>query len=177
MTTRLKVSQLRKLIVEETKKVLNEVGEKEKKEKGEDSLDAQVDKYLLDFESDSKSVKKEGRDFRVMVRNFLLEADEDKKDKKDEDKKLTAEDIDVENFVDGVIRLIDNYDSLLEIQNTILRRAVNFLVEGYEPDVAEAFKDDISDRHGIEIGKTKSEVEDDQYRTPTADRAGPGLGA
>jgi hypothetical protein len=86
------------------------------------------------------------------------------------------EDIDVENFCNNVIRLIENYDALLEVQSTILRRATNFLIEGYEPDVAEAFKNDLLDRHGIEIGKTRSDIEDEEYRAPVADRAGPGLG-
>lgn len=174
--TQLKLNQLRRLIAEEAQRVILEVGEKDKKEK-EDSLDDQVDKYLLDYESDSKSVKKEGKNFRMMVRRFLLEAEDEKKDEEKNEKKLTSEDIDVENFVNNVMRLIENYDSLLEIQNTILRRTVNFLLKGYEPNVAEAFKNDLLDRYGLEIGKTRSQIEDEEYEAPTADRAGPGLGA
>ncbi|MBM3194166.1 MAG: hypothetical protein FJZ60_00195 [Chlamydiae bacterium] len=171
------MSQLRRIIAEESRRILLEVGEKDEKEK-EDSLDAQIDKYLLDYESDSKSMKKEGKNFRMMVRRFLLEAEDDeKKDEKDNEKKLTSEDIDVDDFTNNVMRLIENYDSLLEIQNTILRRTVNFLLKGYESDVAEAFKNNLLDRYGLEIGKTRSEIENDKYEAPTADRAGPGLGA
>ena len=173
--SRLTVDQLRRLIAEEVKKNLVEVGEKDKKEEGEDSLDDQVDRYLADYEAESKASKNEGKDFRALVRRFLSEAEEDKKDEK-EPKKLTAEDLDVESFVNNVMRLVDNYDSLLEVRNTILRRAVNFLVEGYTPDVAMAFKENLLDLHGIEIGKSKAETEDEKYEVPPADRAGPSLG-
>lgn len=167
----LKLSQLRKLIVEEVRKNILEVGEKDKPEEGEDSLDTQVDKYLADYEKESRASKNEGRDFRMMVRRFLLEAEEDE-EKKDEEtqEKLKAEDIDVETFVNSVIRLIDNYDALLEVRNTILRRAVNFLIKSYEPDVAQAFKDSLLDSYGFEIGKSKAEVE--EFEKPVADRAG-----
>lgn len=174
----LQLSQLRKLIAEEIKRSLHEVGEKEKLEEGEDSLDAQIDKYLVEYESESKVAKTEGRDFRMMVRRFLSEAegDEEKKDEKSP-AKLKAEDIDVEHFLNDVMRLVDNYDALLEVRNTILRRAVNFLVKGYEPAVAEAFKENLMDAYGMEIGKSKSEVEDDEFQSPAADRAGASPGA
>jgi len=75
------------------------------------------------------------------------------------------------------MRLADNYDALLEVRNTILRRAVNFLIDGYEPSVAETFKDSLLDVYGMEIGKSKSEVEDDNFEVPAADRAGINPGA
>jgi len=171
----LKMSRLRELISEEVKKSLLEVGEKEKEEDGEDSLDAQIDRYLADYEKESKSSKVEGRDFRMMTRRFLLEAEDDKP--AGEDKKLTSEDIDVEDFLDSVMRLVDNYDALLEVRNTILRRAVNFLTKGYEPTVAQAFKENLMDIYGMEIGKSKSEVEDEEFQSPAADRAGASPGA
>jgi len=172
----LKLNQLRKLIAEEVKRNLSEVAEKQ--EDGEDSLDSQIDRYLSDYESESRVSKMEGKDFRMMVRRFLSEAedDEEKKDEK-EPEKLKAEDIDVENFLGSVMRIVDNYDALLEVRNTILRRAVNFLVKGYEPAVAEAFKDNLLDVYGMELGKSKSEVEDDEFQAPAADRAGTSPGA
>ena len=71
-----------------------------------------------------------------------------------------------------MLLMIDNYDSLLDVRNTILARAVNFLLKGYEPAVATAFKESLMDNFGMEIGKTKSEVEDEEYTVPSADRAG-----
>jgi len=170
----LKLNQLRRLISEEIKKGLLEVGEKDKKEEGEDSLDDQVDKYLLSYEKESKSSKNEGKDFRMLVKRFLKEAeeDEDEEDKEGEEKKLTSDDIDIDNFSKSVMRFIDNYDALLDVRNTVLRRAVNFLIKGYEPDVSQTFKSNIMDEYGIQIGKTKSDIENDEYQSPAADRAG-----
>lgn len=172
----LKLNQLRKLIAEEVKRSLAEADVQNKQEDGEDSLDSQIDRYLSDYESESRVSKMEGKDFKMMVRRFLSEAEEDEK-KDAEPEKLKTEDIDVENFLDSVMRLVDNYDALLEVRNTILRRAVNFLVKGYEPAVAEAFKDNLLDVYGMELGKSKSEVEDEEFQAPTADRAGVSPGA
>lgn len=168
--------------------LLRESDEKLQKERGKDSLDDQIDSYFSDYELDSKRSKKEGRDFRSFVRRFLTEAEEDKPadepddskkddekkaDKKaEEQKKRTLDDIDIDNFVENVVRLSDNYDSLLEVRNTILRRAVNYLLDGYNFDVAESFKESLMQNHGIEIGKSKSEMEDDNFQPPAADRAG-----
>lgn len=152
-------------------RLIREADLESEKEEGEDSLDAQIDRYFVDYEKESSISKNEGLDFRMMTRRFLLEADEEA-DKKDEKKKLKIEDIDVENFLDSVMRLVDNYDALLEVRNTILRRAVNFLVKGYEPAVADAFKENLTEIYGMEIGKSKSEVEDEEFQAPAADRAG-----
>lgn len=173
MTTKIKMNDLRKIIVEETKKILQE--SKEKEEKGEDSLDAQVDKYFSDYESEGKNSKNEGLDFRSFVRRFLREAEEDEKEedvKEEEKEKLTSEDIDIDSFVDNVVRLVDNYDSLLEVRNTILRRAVNFLLKGYEVDVADSFKESLLERHGLEVGLSKYDQESEDFQAPAADRAG-----
>lgn len=184
-TKRIGLEQLRRLISEEARRVLVEAKEEEEKE-SEDSLDSQVDSYLASYESEAKNVKKEGRDFRSFVRRFLMEAgedeekDEEKEEEGDEEKepeKLTADDINIESFSDNVVRLIDNYDSLLEIRNTILRRAVNFLIKSYEKDVVDAFREDVAERHGLEIGKSKSELEDEEFLPPPASGAGASPGA
>lgn len=135
---------------------------------GEDSLDTQVDRFLSDYESEAKSSKKEGKDWRMTVRR-ILEAEEDAPTALDS---MSSNDIDVSSFTNSVIRLIENYDSLLEVKNTILRRAVNFLEKSYDNDVIAAFKDALKDEHGIEIGKSKSDVED-EFAAPPAGAAGP----
>lgn len=194
-TATLRLSQLKKLISEEARKIIKE--EKEEEEKGEDSLDSQVDSYLSDFERKSKKeiVRKESRDYQTFLRKLLREAEEDEEapaeeepeeeepegeeggeegeedEEEKEPEKLTTEDIDVETFADEVVRLIENYDSLLEMRNTILRRAVNYLLKSYEPDVGDSFKEVLEDSHGIEIGKSKFEMED-EFMAPRADRAG-----
>lgn len=185
MMSRMKLSQLRQLILVETRRALQEQLGQDEAEKGEDSLDAQVDKYLVDYEKESKASKTEGKDFRSFVRRFLTEAeddekkddedkedDEDKSEEEKETKKLSSDDIDVDVFVDSVMRLVDNYDNLLEVRDTVLRRAVNFLLKSYEKDVVDSFKEDLIERYDVEIGKSKFETDDDKFQAPTADRAG-----
>lgn len=153
---------------------------KDKGEEGEDSLDAQVDKYLVSYESEAKLSKNEGLDFRSMTRRILTEKDEEGTDKDkpaEEPKKLSIEDLDVKSFVADVVRLVDNYDALLEVRNTILRRAVNHLVKNYEGDVAESFKEELLESYGMEIGVTQSEKQDKaEFQAPKAAAAGPAGG-
>jgi len=178
MLKRINVNVLKKLIREQVQKLLIE--EKEKKEL-EDSLDNQIDDYFMEYESEAKIKKNEGFNFHSMTRGFLsalneAEDDEKEQDKKDDEEKqseakLTAEDIDVEEFAAGVVRLIDNYDSLLEIRNTISRRAINFLTKNYEQDVVNEFKIVLEDQHDIVIGQSTSKKED-EFEAPSAARSG-----
>jgi len=189
-------------------RLLREAEKDEEKEKGEDSLDAQIDNYLASYESEAKLLKKEGRDYRSLVRRFLTEAGDDEEEEKDDEedkkededaeeekgdeekdeggedeekeepKKLSLEDIDPGSFADSVVRLIENYENLLEVRNTILRRASNFLAKTYEKDVIDSFKESLAERHGIELNKSSFEKEE-EYVAPNAARAGssPGGGA
>lgn len=182
----IQVSQLRAIIAEEARKILSEAeGESNEKEAGQDSIDSQIDSYFSDYESEAKNLQKEGKDFRSLVRRFLREAPKDEEkdeeesdeEEKEEPEKLTIDDVNVESFASSVVRLIDNYDSLLEVRNTILRRAVNFLAKSYEKDVVDSFKEVVQELHGMEIGKSKAEIEDEEFQPPAADRAGASPGA
>ena len=169
-----------------------------KPESGEDSIDTQIDKYLTSYESEAKVSKNEGLDFRMMSRRFLIEAEEDEKEedppaddktatddatdkddtassdeeKVEEPEKLKLENIDIGSFVSDVVRLVENYDSLLEVKNTIFRRAYNKLAKSYDQETVDAFNDELLESYGVEIGKTDSEVEDD-FEAPKAGFAGP----
>ena len=170
-----------KFLIKEIKDVLEE-SLKENPDKGEDSVDSQIDAYFSRYESEAKNSKNEGVDFRRFMRRFLNEAgDDDKKgkeEKKDKEEKnvekvekISADDIDVNSFADSVVRLVDNYDSLLEMRSVILRRASNFLEKNYESDVVDSFKESLMQRHGLEAGKTKFDKDED-FQPPAADRAG-----
>lgn len=153
------------------------VESKPESEPGEDSLDDQVDRYLTDYEGEATRVKKEGLDFRSMTRRILSEKDEDEKKAAAAPEKLTLDDIDVKSYVTDVVRLVDNYDALLEVRNTILRRAVNRLLKNYQPDVAASFKEELLESYGMEIGMSQSEKEDSiERQAPKAAAAGPGGG-
>lgn len=167
-------------LVAEMRRTLNEAPDP--KEEGEDSLDNQVDRYFTNYEKEAKLAKQEARDWRGFVRR-LVEAeddpkkeDEEKDDKEQKLKKLKSTDIDITSFLDSVMRLVENYDSLLEVRDTILRRAVNFIGKNYEKDTIQQFKDSLRDVYGFDIGKSVEDVNDEQNPAPAASRAGPNPG-
>lgn len=157
----------------------------EPKEDG-DSLDSQVDRYLTQYEGSAKTSKKEGRDFRMMTRRILGEAGDD--DEADADKdagagdeagatepsKLTMDDIDMESFTNDLVRLIDNYDSLLEVRSTLAKRGINFIAKAYAPDVVEELKRVLREEHGLVPGESEMDVAAEDFPAPAADRAGDG---
>ena len=191
-------------------------------EEGGDSVDAQIDKLFVSYESEAKSSKNEGMNFKLLTRRFLLEAEDEEEDifgaddesaddkeggddesdddssgdeeessgdeeessgdeSSDEEEKvekpemLTADDIDVNSFASSIARLVDNYDSLLELRNVILRRAASFIAKGYEQDVVDAFKEALSIDYDMEIGETETS-DDEKYPAPKAGFAGPAGG-
>lgn len=156
--------------------LLQEVSEDKQ---AEDSLDAQVDRFLISYEKDSKIVKKESFDFRQSMQSMLFEAEEDEEEKSDEDKvkKLSVEDLDMEAFVNNVMRLVENYDSLLEVRDTILKRALNFISKNYKKDAQDTFESTILDLYGVEIGSSKQDIGDEYFPAPRAGAAGPSGGA
>lgn len=147
----------------------------------DDSLDVQVDRYLASYENEAKSSKVEGRDFRMLTRRLISEAegDDDESGEGASEElaapvKLSIDDIDIESFVNGVVRLIDNYDSLIEVRSTIARRAKNFLLKSYDTDVVDTFEQVMREDHGLVAGKSKEDVEAEDFVAPPAERAGPG---
>ena len=143
------------------------------------SLDAEVDRYFAQYESEAKTAKKEGRNFRMLTRRIVSEAGEDDEDTDIEDNdqvdkpsKLKADAIDMDSFVNSLVRLIDNYDSLLEVRGTIARRAMNFIAKSYEPDVVESLKSKLRDDHGLVPGESHLDIADEKFEAPPAARAG-----
>jgi hypothetical protein len=174
-TIKISVGQLKNLLREAF--LLEEKGELP--EESDDSLDSQVDRYLSQYEGEAKSSKTEGLDFRMLTRRILGEAGEDEEEGGDvagEPAKLALEDIDIDSFANGVVRLIENYDSLLEVRSTLARRAINFVAKSYDPEVVEALKTTLRDDHGIVPGESEQDTEDELYTAPRAARAGDGGG-
>lgn len=148
--------------------------EEPKKESGEDSVDSQIDKYLSQYESQAKEdskAKLEAVSYDRLTWDWrnLTEAEEEESE---DPEKVKLEAINMGSFVSDVMRLVENYDSLLEVKNTILRRAANYLSENYEGDAVQAFKDELQESYGIEIGQSESE-KDDEVQAPKAGAAGP----
>lgn len=162
-----------------------------------DSVDAQVDRYFAQYENDAKKTgddltdqdvsvaQMESIDWRDLVKGVLIEAGEGDKDEEDstdaapgadeltgeDTEKLSTDKIDVEKFANDVVRLIQNYDSLLEVRSTLLRRATTFLSKTYDDDVLKAFEDTLRDEHGMEPGKNSGDLAADKFPSPAADRA------
>lgn len=182
----------RKIRIDDLKRLLREVILREEDtsvqvpEEDGTSLDAQVDRFLGQYEAEAKTSKTEGFDFRMMTRRILNEAgkDDDTGDDVPTDdvvgdaaappSKIGLDKIDVENFTNSVVRLIDNYDSLLEVRNTLVRRAKNFLGKSYFPEVIDAFEKTLREKHGIATGESKDDVDAEDFPAPVADRAGEG---
>lgn len=168
--------------LKELARLLREAEEEPTKVTGEDSVDAQIDKYLSQYESQAKEdskTKVEAVSFSRMTYDWrrLTEAEDEKKDEKkdeksDEPEKPKLEDISMGSFVSDVMRLVENYESLLEVKNTILRRAANYLSENYEGDAVQAFKEELLESYGVEIGMSESDKEN-QIQAPKAAAAGP----
>ncbi len=137
------------------------------------SLDAQVDRYLNEYEQEAKSAKQEGKDFRSLIKRLMREDVGDDASEAPPGK-ASINDIDVESFANSVVRLIDNFDSLLEVRSTLVRRAENFLDKVYDEEVKKEFSRVMSEQHGIEPGKSPESVADDQFPAPPAARAGDG---
>jgi len=168
------LKELKKIIKDSVSHLLEEKSKSSKVE-SEDSLDSQIDSYFAKYEKEATSVKKEGFDFKIMTRNFLLEAEDDKEEKDDKVQEvpsdLTIDDIDLESFTNSVVRLIDNYDSLLEVRDTVVRRAINFLSKSYDSSVIQSFKEILEEQYDIEVGKNQSEEKFSKFPAPPADRA------
>lgn len=139
----------------------------------DDSLDSQVDRYLGEYEGEAKNSKQEGKDFRALTRRIVSEAEGDDQ-AAGAAGKLSGDNIDVESFANSVARMIDNYDSLLEVRSTLARRAKNFLVKAYDDEVVQSFMRCMREDHGIVPGENKGDIDAEEYPAPVADRAGSG---
>ena len=162
-----------------------------------DSIDSQVDRYLAQYETDAKKAdgedesepsvdQMESLDWRSLIRGILLEAGEEDKDDTDDEgddapgadeltgadtEKLGLDKLDVEAFANDVVRLINNYDSLLEIRSTLMRRAKVFLEKSYSVEVVTAFEGTLREDHGMEIGNDDAGLAAEKYPAPPAARA------
>ena len=173
----------KKLVLEARRKLIKEEGKSETpKERGNDSVDVQIDKFFSNFESEAKMSKNESLNWRMITRR-LLEAEGEEEEASEEEpedaegaeetapEKLSIDDIDINSFAAAVARLVDNYDSLLEMRDTITRRAANYLSKGYELSVVQKFKDVMGDQFDLGSDEGPSGLPDEKFQAPPADRA------
>lgn len=169
---------------------------------GNDSLDVQVDGYLSGYEQEAAEMaataedpgsQLEHVDFRQMTREFLFEAPEDEQpdaaEQQDEEEptgdeegdthvappepqKKTLGEIDVRTYAESVSRLIENINSLIEVRNTVLRRAINHLGKTYDESVQGQLEIVLEEEFGLAVGKSQKDLED-EIQAPPAANAGP----
>ena len=93
-----------------------------------DSLDDQVDAYIMKFENRATEDKLEEA-FRNRHLGFMLEADAKPAPTTE---KAPKPNLNISKFSKQVARLVMNADSLLDPRTVIINRAANFLSENYD---------------------------------------------
>ena len=155
--------------------------EEEHHETPEDSLDNQIDSFLVKFEKEAVAdAKNESRSRRRVKRGGLWEAmglneaPEDEEDDSDEEEDEEVTDrsepdedaepaapkvppIDIDVITQNIARLINNYESMLDVPRAIFDRATKYLEQNYSTDAAEQFKELLASQHGIDIDGTEDE--------------------
>ncbi len=88
--------------------------------------------------------------------------DDDKKDNDDDKKPKTktnlpqTPNIDINKFSGLVARLINNREALLDVQNTMLRRAFAFVQQNYNPQIAQEFAISLKTNYGLSVDTPSS---------------------
>jgi hypothetical protein len=142
----------------EAEKAVRNVSKEEKPVRlSVDSLDDQIDGYIMKYEKRSKVDKLE-ESFENRNLGFLLEADE--AGKKENAPKMT---IDVRKFTNQLARLIMNSESLLDPSTVIINRAAKFLEENYDPGHATEMMDYLESKFNI---MPSDEVKHDEVPPP-----------
>ena len=153
------------------------------------SVDDQIDALLLRYES--ASIRKEpslNESLKNLNLRFLLEQDEEEPPPEEppaeepppedpdpagsEDMKVTSPadeqkipDLDVDKFTMRVVRLVNNYNNLLNIEESIINRAKHFLDENYGEVFVQDFLNNLSSKYGLEMQEFDSipTVSDDNF--------------
>ena len=173
----------------------------------DDSIDDQIDQFILDFES--RSIKNDNEELFESLKNkslkYLFEQDEDFEEDFEEeieepDEEFDAEEvasevgeegedeseepdpagsekasdveavslpvpnIDMDKFVQSVVRLTYNYESLLDLPTVIINRAKNFLLENYGEKHVRMYEDTLNTEYNFDVKKfDRQELEDDNF--------------
>jgi len=74
-------------------------------------------------------------------------------------------DLDIDKFTSRVVRLMNNYESLLNIEESIVNRAKTFLDENYGEAFVYEFVSNLSNKYGLETSEFGNipDVSDDNY--------------
>lgn len=160
------------------------------------SIDDRVDDMLRDYEQQAAAAKNESIADVSIFRSFINEADDEETEEDDaesdvddsgdpafdaeltaaEPTKLDVDEIDVQDFAGSVSRLIDDLTALVEVDRIIFRRAFNFLLQNYDPRVADEFQRIMRTERSIDDDESKWDIEERDFPAPTAVGAGYDVG-
>lgn len=87
----------------------------------------------------------------------------------DEDGKTAPQPFDVTKFSGEVARIVENFDSLVDISAIVVRRALNYVGTHSGADAADQLEEILETRYGI------SQERADEPQPPRAERAGPAM--
>lgn len=156
-----------------------------------DSVDSIIDSILLGYKQDAIQEGKLNKFFSMLLEapedeDVGEEGDEAPEDQTAGDDELDSEEaaptnvpkIDIDMFVQKVINLKENYQSLMDVGSVILQRAVKVLMEaGYNQATIMEFKNILEREFGIIVDR--SGIADDKDEVPMAPAgygAGPEVG-
>lgn len=120
-----------------------------------DSVDVQIDKFLLQADPNAKSNTNE---------SFLFEAEGDAPppptpaDPNAGKPSLPTKRLDMMSFASDIARLVEKSDSLLDIEGVIVRRALNYVTKNYDIKQAKDIAQILENNFGV-----KSDVGSDSY--------------
>lgn len=129
-------------------------------------FDEEINTAMAGFEKralDVAAAKNEGR--ILSMARFLFEAEE-------EDEVV----LDVATFADDTARLISNYDTLIDMEQAIYTKAVDFVADKYGDDAADQLRDILSLRYDIEFDE-QNDPEGDEEEFYAVGATGGGGGA
>lgn len=131
-----------------------------------ESVDDQIDSLLIKFESES--IKTESR-ARRSIRLMFEEPEGEKGEgpsavgSEERDEEWSGEPnkppIDIDRFAHRVVRLMENYNSLLDVRTVILNRSKNYIRENYDDFAVLKFEDTLEVDHGISLNPRDNEEE------------------
>ena len=125
--------------------------EDEKEKELSDTIDADIEAVLIDFEADARKTVEESA-------RLIYESEEE---------------IDMDQFAGEVARLVKNYENLLDMEKMLVDKAKDFIGSRYGDAEAQNLEDKLATQHDIEITAKSSPLES-EIQAPLAIGATPG---
>jgi len=132
----------------------------------EESVDRQILRAIMDAERNAVKAGRSQESMNPMESlrrkslRFLLEAEGDG-DEKDDEKNTPP--LDIGTFAMEIMRVVKNFDTLLDIPTVILNKAKTYIAQKYDEKTSKSFIDLLENEYDITLGKDglKPEIDSD----------------